>query len=270
MSFYAFTIILFSVVVADSIIKWWEALLFLVLYAGYVITMKFNNELSSWADQFTPWISRNLTRSAKLAEDKKVPEDRADAGNVSLEMDEKQINTSVETSTDSMANGLSPTRQSLIPNGVHVDLDEISIEEVEDTLNSSNIIPPGNPDENIKQVTEHVELVDNPFQWPETRLKQVFHVATFPVVVMFYYTTPDLNKWSHNYWPLTFFTSIVWITGWVYLMVDMATSIGCIVGIKPIVIGLTVLAVGTSFPDFMGSLYSARKGFGKLPVSKKN
>jgi len=33
------------------------------------------------------------------------------------------------------------------------------------------------------------------------------------------------------------------------------------------VIGLTLLAIGTSFPDFISSLYSARKGLGDMAIS---
>lgn len=46
-------------------------------------------------------------------------------------------------------------------------------------------------------------------------------------------------------------------------MVQVATAAGCIIHMSPVVMGLTVLAVGTSFPDFMSSLYAAKAGKGK-------
>lgn len=48
---------------------------------------------------------------------------------------------------------------------------------------------------------------------------------------------------------LTFFMSIFWIALLAFVMVWMATVIGLIIGIPDPVMGLTVLAAGTSIPD---------------------
>jgi len=50
-------------------------------------------------------------------------------------------------------------------------------------------------------------------------------------------------------------------------MVDAANTLGCILSIHPVVIGLTVLAIGTSFPDFMSSIYAARSGYGDMAIA---
>ena len=50
-------------------------------------------------------------------------------------------------------------------------------------------------------------------------------------------------------------------------MVWMATVIGLIIGIPDPVMGLTVLAAGTSIPDALSSLAVARKGHGDMAVS---
>jgi len=50
-------------------------------------------------------------------------------------------------------------------------------------------------------------------------------------------------------------------------MVTYGTALGCALGVKPVVIGITLLAVGTSFPDYMSSLFSARKGYIDMAVA---
>ncbi len=50
-------------------------------------------------------------------------------------------------------------------------------------------------------------------------------------------------------------------------MVEVATALGCTLHISPVVMGLTVLAIGTSFPDFISSIYSAQAGKGKNILS---
>ena len=80
--------------------------------------------------------------------------------------------------------------------------------------------------------------MSKPFDWPIKNIDKAIHVLVFPITFSFYLTVPDLNKWDKKFWPATFTMAILWIVGWIYLMIDMATSMGCIVGIKPIVIGM--------------------------------
>ena len=47
---------------------------------------------------------------------------------------------------------------------------------------------------------------------------------------------------------LTFTMSCVWIGAVSWALVLCATNFGCIVGINPVVMGVTVLAAGTSIP----------------------
>ena len=64
-----------------------------------------------------------------------------------------------------------------------------------------------------------------------------------------------------------FFLSILWIGIYAYLLVDWVTTIGATVGIPEVVMGLTVLAAGTSVPDLLSSVVVARAGKGDMAVS---
>lgn len=48
----------------------------------------------------------------------------------------------------------------------------------------------------------------------------------------------------------------------VQVLVETASRIGCTLGIPTVVMGLTVLAAGTSVPDALGSIVVARDGMG--------
>ena len=80
-------------------------------------------------------------------------------------------------------------------------------------------------------------------------------------------TIPDCRdeKWQRCF-PLTFAMSILWIGILSFLMVDFAARAGCILGIPEFLMGLTVLAAGTSVPDALSSVLVARNGQGNMAV----
>jgi len=65
----------------------------------------------------------------------------------------------------------------------------------------------------------------------------------------------------------TFILSILWIGVICIFMVELAERIGCLIRIKSLFMGLTVLAAGTSVPDALGSIASAKRGMGDMAVA---
>ncbi|MEQ2265815.1 hypothetical protein XENORESO_013024 [Xenotaenia resolanae] len=81
-------------------------------------------------------------------------------------------------------------------------------------------------------------------------------------------TLPDVRKpASRKFLILTFLGSIFWISIFSYLMVWWAHQVGETIGISEEVMGLTILAAGTSIPDLITSVIVARKGLGDMAVS---
>ena len=66
---------------------------------------------------------------------------------------------------------------------------------------------------------------------------------------------------------LTFAMSIFWIGLLSFVMVDMAARAGCVLGIPGLVMGLVVLAAGTSVPDALSSILVAKLGQGDMAVA---
>ncbi|XP_048173810.1 sodium/potassium/calcium exchanger 1 isoform X1 [Corvus hawaiiensis] len=104
--------------------------------------------------------------------------------------------------------------------------------------------------------------------WPESRKKQAIYLFLFPIVFPLWSTLPDVrNSESKKFFVITFFGSILWIAAFSYLMVWWAHQVGETIGISEEIMGLTILAAGTSIPDLITSVIVARKGLGDMAVS---
>ncbi|KAJ7311012.1 hypothetical protein JRQ81_006608 [Phrynocephalus forsythii] len=106
------------------------------------------------------------------------------------------------------------------------------------------------------------------FTVPEADLKRIIWVLSLPLLALFYWTTPDCRRrfWK-NWFMLTFFMSAVWISAFTYILVWMVTIVGETLKIPDTVMGLTLLAAGTSIPDTIASVLVARKGKGDMAMS---
>ncbi|XP_043916962.1 sodium/potassium/calcium exchanger 2 [Protopterus annectens] len=104
--------------------------------------------------------------------------------------------------------------------------------------------------------------------WPDTNRKRVTYLFILPIVLPLWITLPDVrNLASQKFFPVTFFGSITWIAVFSYLMVWWAHQVGETIGITEEIMGLTILAAGTSIPDLITSVIVARKGLGDMAVS---
>ncbi|NXD14409.1 NCKX2 protein, partial [Nothocercus nigrocapillus] len=104
--------------------------------------------------------------------------------------------------------------------------------------------------------------------WPDTLRKQITYLIVLPIVFPLWVSLPDVrNPKSRKFFPITFFGSISWIGFFSYLMVWWAHQVGETIGISEEIMGLTILAAGTSIPDLITSVIVARKGLGDMAVS---
>ncbi|KAG7468255.1 hypothetical protein MATL_G00141030 [Megalops atlanticus] len=105
-------------------------------------------------------------------------------------------------------------------------------------------------------------------EWPDTPRKQATFLFLLPVVFPLWLTIPDVrNPAARQYFAVTFLGSIMWIAVFSYLMVWWAHQVGETIGISEEIMGLTILAAGTSIPDLITSVIVARKGLGDMAVS---
>ncbi|XP_058283182.1 sodium/potassium/calcium exchanger 1 [Hylobates moloch] len=120
----------------------------------------------------------------------------------------------------------------------------------------------------LKQEEEKGNEEPLSLDWPETRQKQAIYLFLLPIVFPLWLTVPDVRRQeSRKFFVFTFLGSIVWIAMFSYLMVWWAHQVGETIGISEEIMGLTILAAGTSIPDLITSVIVARKGLGDMAVS---
>ncbi|XP_061678220.1 sodium/potassium/calcium exchanger 1 [Syngnathoides biaculeatus] len=123
-------------------------------------------------------------------------------------------------------------------------------------------------DEDSGEEEEENEEEPLSLEWPDTQRKQVTYLFLLPIVFPLWLTVPDVRKQnSRKFFVVTFLGSILWIAIFSYLMVWWAHQVGETIGISEEIMGLTILAAGTSIPDLITSVIVARKGLGDMAVS---
>ncbi|XP_057699547.1 sodium/potassium/calcium exchanger 2-like [Corythoichthys intestinalis] len=120
------------------------------------------------------------------------------------------------------------------------------------------------------EMGEEEEDEDQPLSlaWPDTNRKRLTYLVILPIVFPLWLTLPDVRRESsEKFFPITFLGSISWIAFFSYLMVWWAHQVGETFWITEEIMGLTILAAGTSIPDLITSVIVARKGLGDMAVS---
>ncbi|XP_074486824.1 sodium/potassium/calcium exchanger 2-like isoform X1 [Sebastes fasciatus] len=163
------------------------------------------------------------------------------------------------------ANGVGPLSQAQPPRNANAD---------KNIPNSSNVevevTPPMNGVAGGEEGGDEEEDEDQPLSlaWPDTNRKRITYLAIMPIVFPLWLTLPDVRRESSaRFFPVTFLGAISWIAFFSYLMVWWAHQVGETFFITEEIMGLTILAAGTSIPDLITSVIVARKGLGDMAVS---
>ena len=101
--------------------------------------------------------------------------------------------------------------------------------------------------------------IDAPELYEESTNKNLFEKA----LAIFFF---DLNK-RPNLYLVNFLISVLLIGIATHFMVEAGVGVAHFFKLSPAVIGLTILAAGTSVPDLLASINVAKKGYGDMAVS---
>jgi len=108
----------------------------------------------------------------------------------------------------------------------------------------------------------------NPLDIPDSMIGRFFWLMGLPLRFAFFFTIPDCRREIFKkYWLATFGMCIVWIAILASIMVWMIERFGKLYSIPDSILGLTLLAAGTSIPDCLSSVAVARRGHGDMAVS---
>lgn len=234
---YLISIIILLFTIANEIISWPEALLFLIFYVLYCVGMAFNSHFEV------------LVRS-KL----RVP----DSWNV----------TKPPPSTAKVDGGTGADKQDDLESGYG----RMDGKKTNGTKGDEFVelpLSPSNPDE--KTPAAHaVEAIEDPLEKPMdgNMLTLAKYYLLFPLYFLSKYTIPDCRKDQFaRLYVLTFVVAIIWISVYSYFMVWMITVIGFTLGIPDTVMGLTFIAAGVSVPDALSGVAVVKEGHGDMAVS---
>ncbi|RDD46610.1 Sodium/potassium/calcium exchanger 2 [Trichoplax sp. H2] len=99
-------------------------------------------------------------------------------------------------------------------------------------------------------------------------LRWILLIFSFPFIWVFSWTVPNCSTEKYKkYYTLTFILSIVWIAVLSFGMVILVSRTGCILSIDSYTMGLVIVAIGTSIPDALSSIFAVRDGHGDMAVS---
>ncbi|XP_072320754.1 sodium/potassium/calcium exchanger 1-like [Eucyclogobius newberryi] len=166
--------------------------------------------------------------------------------------------------------GAEPSTSHKLPEKTTEAIHETKIPEEPEPSSSSSSSSSSRSDQEEQEEKDGEEEESAPLSldWPQTWSKQVSYLFLLPIVFPLWLTVPDVrNAASRRFFSLTFLGSILWIGVFSYLMVWWAHQVGETVGISEEIMGLTILAAGTSIPDLITSVIVARKGLGDMAVS---
>lgn len=94
------------------------------------------------------------------------------------------------------------------------------------------------------------------------------HSFLYPLKFLFYHTIPDVTlEGQRSRYKLSIASSVFWLAILSFTMIECCDTLGVWVGTSPLVMGLTLSAVGTSFPNLYASMLVARQGQGNMAIS---
>ncbi|XP_057696007.1 sodium/potassium/calcium exchanger 5 [Corythoichthys intestinalis] len=225
---YSISVAAVIAIIFDNKVYWYDATWLLLVYGSYIVVLCFDLRISEFVLRK---ISPCCTCLGNSLEEKS--ETRALMG---LWHDDKSLRIHSRSRTDS---------------GIFQD--DSGYSHLSLSLHGLNEIP-----------DEHKGV----FTVPESDWKRIVWVLSLPIIVLLFLTIPDCRKRFWKQWfVVTFIMSAVWISGFTYILVWMVTVVGETLGIPDTVMGLTLLAAGTSIPDTVASVMVAREGKADMAMS---
>jgi len=102
---------------------------------------------------------------------------------------------------------------------------------------------------------------------PDGGLAKVFFYATYPLKAAVFATTPFvLHKSQEHKYARCASISALWLAVLAFGMTECVEYLGCAIAIEPTAMGLSLGAIGTSFPNLYASILVAKQGDGVTAV----
>lgn len=274
--YYILSVVALIAFIYDDQILWWESLVLILMYVGYIIIMKFNTSIQNY---FVGTEDKGVGNGNTVSEMEDVKPSKTYTRG-SVVMVDEMLNSSPphyrfpeaglrvmitnhfgpKTRLRMASRLIINEQQRLVKTANGVDTVLVDDKKA-DTMENGNVAED-------KLAEEPESEMSSPFSLPGGILDKVKFFICWPILVLLYFTVPNCAKprWEFCFM-LSFFLSTLWIAVFSYIMVWMVTIVGYTLGIPDVIMGITFLAAGTSVPDCIASLIVARQGLGDMAVS---
>lgn len=230
--FYLTSIVMLAIIYNDGRVHWWEGCILWFTYGVYITFMAFNNRILGLCPIRAPG-----------------------SGN---ETDE------IESQDGSTRNQLVVTAHA--ETAIELPSKDLGSSSSADGLDKGGGDSEGGGDEDEGDPDNYFERFEFPAD--DSTLDKIYWIACLPFAVAFSCTVPDCSKTkAQHLYVVSFVMSIGWIMALCVGMVSTCTYVGCILNVRPVVMGVCVLAVGTSVPDAIGSMIVAKNGEADMAIA---
>eukprot|EP00357_Protocruzia_adherens_P007027 CAMPEP_0114990396 /NCGR_PEP_ID=MMETSP0216-20121206/10774_1 /TAXON_ID=223996 /ORGANISM="Protocruzia adherens, Strain Boccale" /LENGTH=505 /DNA_ID=CAMNT_0002353569 /DNA_START=35 /DNA_END=1549 /DNA_ORIENTATION=+ len=283
--FYAIDLVLLAVFFIDERIEWWEALILICMYFMYVLFMKYNQKIERFfkglpsdeddTEDIDPnWAIRSKVRRRHTLTSLKAQAHKMtfSVGILDLMMNhrKKDLEKTPDTNNARFRSAVN-TVMTMIKEKHKAERKKRSdLIDSDGNINEEAIhmFEPGEDEDFVANVDDGDEDEGTSLAIPDGCLNKALYFFLLPITHSLYFTVPDVrHKGKQGLYPVTFIFSILWIGFWSYFMVWWAEVAGEALGISALIMGLTILAAGTSVPDLLTSVLVTKKGEGDMAVS---
>jgi len=221
---------------SDNYIEWWEGMIMVLGYGVYIVYMVFNAKIQAKCVKPIP---KKQTKSFQRSMTRQIKRDNKDS-----KPEDAKKNSKVFSRQSSRA--------------------KVMMKRQDKENQKHAKVAPADP--NLIQVAKADDEEESLWEWPESTSGRVMFILSVPFNAMFTVTIPNCAVYKKLY-PVTFVMCIVWLAVLCFFMAQLGTGIGCIWAVDPLVMGILLLAIGTSVPDAMASMIVAREGEGGMAIA---
>jgi len=233
----------------DQLIEVWEAAILFTMYLGYIVLMFFNGPLQAFAYAQTakktapgPETSKPDAPSPSTVQPMPMGDVKDDPMQPTIQTDNYVSDISGKASDDAKTDATATT-----------------------SPKASDAQTSGTDAEKEGEEDGGDDDEDDDFMIrPEDPMGLVMWVLCLPIYIPLYYTLPQPTEKTYF---ISFGLALVWIAAFSFLLVWWTETVGAIIGVPTILMGLTVIAAGTSIPDAVSSMAVAREGKADMAVS---
>lgn len=262
--FYLLSLVILMLVLMDNVVIWSEATAMVCFYSIYLLIMYFNPRIEAWLYRVTnttsPEYKSELHASNGNGKNNGYQQLTNEEGETKA--DEHQVDTAEDKDVDK-----GTTEEEKAADQGQEEKTEKPDDQRGFEGSGEHLAHHREYDQRIPHEVPDLTL-GTPWSPPKGIWSRICWALGLPINIAFYFTIPDVKKEScQKYVAFSFLVCIVWIGFTSYILVWMVTIVGYTFMIPDTVMGLSLVAFGSSVPDCLSSLFVAQKGDGDMAVS---